>query len=153
LSDKKLRVREASTFDLVTIVDFISEEAIEAEGRIADRNTLERGIGAALDDDSLAKYWLLVDESEIACGCTSVVQEWSDWNAGFYWWIQSMYIVPGHRGKGCLNILMDHVANAARTQHCLELRLYVHDQNKTAVRAYEKVGFGSSTYMIMSKPI
>jgi hypothetical protein len=67
LSDKKLRVREASTFDLVTIVDFISEEAIEAEGRIADRNSLERGIGAALDDDSLAKYWLLVDESEIAC--------------------------------------------------------------------------------------
>ena len=146
-----MRVRPALISDLSTIVDFISEEAIEAEGRTQDRATLERGIGTALIDDSVAKYWLLVDDTDTACGCTSVVKEWSDWNAGFYWWIQSMYIAPAHRGKGHLDVLIGTVADAARGERCLELRLYVHNQNKSAIRAYEKVGFTNSPYVIMSK--
>ena len=146
-----MRVRPALISDLPTIVDFISEEAIEAEGRKQDRATLERGIGTALIDNSVARYWLLVDDTDTACGCTSVVKEWSDWNAGFYWWIQSMYIAPAHRGKGYLDVLIGTVADAARDERCLELRLYVHNQNKSAIRAYEKVGFTNSPYVIMSK--
>lgn len=146
-----MRVRQALISDLSTIVDFISEEAIEAEGRKQDRATLERGIGTALIDNSVARYWLLVDDTDEACGCTSVVKEWSDWNAGFYWWIQSMYIAPAYRGQGYLDVLIGTVANAARSEHCLELRLYVHNQNKSAMRAYEKVGFTNSPYVIMSK--
>jgi len=151
LRDKTLRVRPALISDLSTIVDFISEEAIEAEGRKQDRATLERGIGTALIDNSVARYWLLVDDTDTACGRTSVVKEWSDWNAGFYWWIQSMYIAPAHRGKGYLDVLIGTVADAARDERCLELRLYVHNQNKSAIRAYEKVGFTNSPYVMMSK--
>ena len=147
-----MHVRPARISDLPTIVEFIAEEAMEAEGRTQDRATLERGIGTALIDDSVAKYWLLVDDAGVACGCTSVVKEWSDWNAGFYWWIQSMYIAPAHRGKGYLGVLIGSVADAARAQSCLELRLYVHKQNKLAIRAYEKVGFSKSPYVIMSTP-
>ena len=152
MGDNTLRVRPAGISDLTTIIDFIAEEAMEAEGRTPDRATLERGIGTALIDDSIAKYWLLVDDADVACGCTSVVKEWSDWNAGFYWWIQSMYIAPTHRGKGYLGVLIEFVADAARDQSCIELRLYVHNQNKLAIRAYEKVGFSNSPYVIMSKP-
>ena len=148
-----MRVRKASPSDLDIIVDFIAEEAREAEGRTLQRETLERGIGAALQDDSIADYWLLVSDIGIACGCTSVVKEWSDWNAGFYWWIQSMYIAPNCRGKGHLNTLLDAVAEAARTRKCLELRLYVHKDNRAAMRAYEKAKFRDSPYLIMSRPV
>ena len=148
-----MRVRKASTSDLDIIVDFIAEEAREAEGRTLERETLELGIGAALNDDSIADYWLLVSDSGTACGCTSVIKEWSDWNAGFYWWIQSMYVVPDCRGKGYLNTLLDSVAQAARTRKCLELRLYVHKDNKAAVRAYEKADFRDSPYLIMSRRV
>ena len=148
-----MHVIDASIGDLNVIVDFIAEEAREAEGRTQDRDTLNRGIGAALRDDSIARYWLLVDESDIACGCASVIKEWSDWNAGFYWWIQSMYIAPEHRGKGYLDMLIECIAQAAREADCLELRLYVHNSNRAAVRAYEKVGFSKSQYSIMSKSI
>ena len=148
-----MRVRKASPSDLDIIVDFIAEEAREAEGRTLQRETLERGIGAALQDDSIADYWLLVSDIGIACGCTSVVKEWSDWNAGFYWWIQSMYIAPDCRGKGYLNTLLDAVAEAARTRKCLELRLYVHKDNRAAMRAYEKAKFRDSPYLIMSRPV
>ena len=148
-----MQVREASIADLDVLVDFITEEAREAEGRTRDRVTLGLGIGAALEDASIAKYWLLVDDSGTACGCTSVVKEWSDWYAGFYWWIQSMYLAPEHRGKGYLSILIDSIAEAARAQECLELRLYVHKENEAAARAYKKAGFIASPYRIMSREI
>lgn len=148
-----VKVRKAGIDDLDVIVDFIAEEAREAEGRSQSRKTLESGIGKALRDDSIANYWLLVDRSEIPIGCTSVTKEWSDWNAGYYWWIQSMYIAPSHRGKGYLSILIDSITSAARAQKCLELRLYVHTANRAAVRAYEKAGFGGSPYRIMTRPV
>ena len=147
-----MRVREASSKDLDILVSFIAEEAREAEGLGKDRETLARGIGAALQDTSLARYWLLVDDEDTACGCTSVVKEWSDWNAGYYWWIQSMYIAPDYRGNGYLNVLLDAILEAARAQDCLELRLYVHKENGAAIRAYEKAGFGRAPYSIMSRP-
>ena len=37
-----MRVRPAHISDLTTIIDFIEEEAMEAEGRTPDRATLER---------------------------------------------------------------------------------------------------------------
>ena len=148
-----MHVRDANLTDLDVIVNFIAEEAREAEGRTQDRETLRRGIDVALTDDSIARYWILLDDLGVACGCTSVVKEWSDWNAGFYWWIQSMYIAPEHRGKGCLNILIDSIVEAARTAGCLDLRLYVHNDNKAAVRAYQKVGFKNSAYTIMSMSV
>ncbi len=148
-----MHVRKADIDDLETITAFILEEAREAEGRTQDSRTLRRGIGAALEDNSIAGYWVLVDDTGTACGCTSVVKEWSDWNAGYYWWIQSMYIAPTHRGRGCINVLLDAVAESARATNCLEIRLYVHENNEVATRAYEKAGFGHSPYRIMSKPV
>ncbi|MEM7504011.1 MAG: GNAT family N-acetyltransferase [Pseudomonadota bacterium] len=148
-----MRVRDATISDLDAIVDFIAEEAREAEGRTQDEEPLRRGVGEALREASLARYWLLVDEQDNACGCTSVITEWSDWNGGFYWWVQSMYIAPEHRGKDYLNTLVDCVTEAAREAGCLDLRLYVHRDNRAAIRAYEKVGFDHSAYRIMSKPV
>ena len=148
-----MRVRKAGVGDLDTIVAFIAEEAREAEGRTPDHDTLAAGIGAALNDDSIARYWLLVDERGDAVGCTSVVREWSDWNAGYYWWIQSMYIAPAHRGKGLLSTLLDAVTESARADGCLELRLYVHRDNEAAAGAYEKSGFVNSPYRIMTRSV
>jgi GNAT superfamily N-acetyltransferase len=151
--DNHVQVRKAGVDDLDVIVDFIAEEASEAEGRSPSRKTLESGIGEALRNGSIASYWLLVDRFGLAIGCTSVTKEWSDWNAGYYWWIQSMYLAPSHRGKGYLGLLLDAIDRAARTQNCLELRLYVHTANKAAVRAYEKAGFGGSPYRIMTRSV
>ena len=144
-------VRKACLDDLDVIVEFIAEEARESEGRSANLSTLRSGIGQALKNDSIASYWLLVDGSGTAIGCSSVVREWSDWNAGYYWWIQSMYIEPSQRGKGYLALLIDTIEKAGREQDCLELRLYVHKANVGAVRAYRKVGFCDSQYEIMTR--
>ena len=148
-----MRVRTAIPSDLEILADFISEEAREAEARELDRETLLRGIEAGLNDSSVAAYWVLIDEAEKPCGTLSVTREWSEWNAGYYWWIQSVYLEPAHRGRGCMSLLLEAVLEAARTQNCLELRLYVHETNMRAIKSYQKAQFDHSHYKIMTRII
>ena len=148
-----VRVRKARIDDLATLVEFTSQEAEEAEGSTKDLARLERGVKAALEDDSIAMYWVLVDEDENPVGSISALKEWSDWNAGFYWWIQSMYIVPEQRGRGHMSKLLNAVEHEMQGQNGLELRLYVHQQNERAIRAYEKCGFKRSPYKIMVRKV
>ena len=148
-----MKVRRAELKDLEYLVEFTSEEAREAEGSVKIPETLEKGIRAALEDSTIAIYWVLVDEKEAPVGSVSALREWSDWNAGYYWWIQSMYISPAYRGKGCMTPLLDAVKSEVKKQQGLELRLYVHEENKVAIRAYEKARFTHSSYRIMAQPL
>ena len=148
--DSALSVRKATIKDLSYLVKFTAEEAREAEDSVKIPNTLEKGIGAALADNSIAIYWVLVDENDIPVGSVSALKEWSDWNAGYYWWIQSMYLAPNQRGRGRMAVLLDVVKSEMTAQKGLELRLYVHKDNRTAIRAYEKANFKHSDYRIMT---
>ena len=60
-----------------------------------------------------------------------------------------MFISPEFRGKGYLKLLMNAVKAEMGRENGLELRLYVHKNNKVAIRAYEKVGFEISDYDVM----
>ncbi|UUM31970.1 GNAT family N-acetyltransferase [Vibrio japonicus] len=148
-----MEVRKADLSDLPDLIEFTVEEAREAEDVVKVPETLERGISAALNDSSIATYWVLVDENDCPCGNVSAVQEWSDWNAGYYWWIQSMYIKPEFRGQGLMAKLINAVEEEMSRQGGLELRIYVHKNNAIAKRAYEKIGFNDSNYKMMSLPV
>lgn len=142
----KVHVRKATIHDLSFLVHFTAEEA---EGIKKTSSTLKVGIKAAILDNSKSIYWVIVDEFDQPFGNVSALKEWSDWNAGYYWWIQSMYISPEHRGKGFINLLIDAVKREMKKENGLELRLYVHNSNTTAIRAYKKLGFTKTDYEIM----
>ena len=146
----EVRVRRADLNDLSYLVKFTAEEALEAEDCIKIPDTLEKGISTALEDNSVALYWVLVDEQNTPVGSVSALKEWSDWNAGYYWWIQSMYLTPSQRGKSRMTLLLDAVKFEMIQQKGLELRLYVHEENKLAIKAYEKANFVHSKYKIMT---
>ena len=145
----KAKIRKANIQDIDFLIHFTAEEAKEAESIEKIPSTLKEGIKAALKDNSKSIYWVIVDESNRPFGNVSALREWSDWYAGYYWWIQSMYISPEYRGKGYIQLLIDEVKKEMRKENGLELRLYVHNSNKIAIRAYEKIGFVKTDYEIM----
>jgi GNAT superfamily N-acetyltransferase len=146
-------VREAQLGDLDRLVEFTVSEAREAEGINKSAEIVSEGIKAGLENSAIAKYWVLEKDDGQVIGSISVVREWSDWHAGYYWWIQSMFITPAYRGKGLMNLLVQAVRDSAIREKALDLRLYVHNKNKRAVRAYEKAGFEGSEYTVMIKKI
>lgn len=144
----KYVVRRARLADAEALVSFTIAEASEAEGIVKADTSVRHGIVTALHDERIATYWVLEDDGALI-GNVSVVKEWSDWNAGYYWWIQSMYLTPPYRGRGLMRSLLQAVQDAARDQGALELRLYVHHENARAITAYHKAGFQDSAYCIM----
>ncbi len=144
-----MKVRRAELKDLDQLVEFTAAEAREAEGHSKTTQTLMKGIKAAIEDNSIALYWVLMNSDNQVVGSASALKEWSDWNAGYYWWIQSMYIIPNYRGKGNLDLLLDAIRSEMSEQNGLELRLYVHENNEAAIRAYRKANFTFSKYRIM----
>jgi GNAT superfamily N-acetyltransferase len=146
-------VRRAELADLELLLSFTIAEAREAEGIFGDAARVREGIRTALADSSVAMYWVLETDSSELVGHMSVVKEWSDWNSGYYWWIQSMYIRPAFRGQALMDRLLHVVEDTARQAGALELRLYVHARNERAIKAYHKAGFCDSEYRIMTMSI
>jgi len=144
-----LKVRRAELKDLEKLIGFAYEEAREAEGVEKVPGTLRTGIMTALVNKDIALYWVLVDRDDEPVGNVSALWEWSNWNAGYYWWIMSMYIAPEYRGKGYAALLLDTVKAEAKKQGALDLRLYVYEDNTRAMKAYEKTGFVESKYKVM----
>jgi ribosomal protein S18 acetylase RimI-like enzyme len=146
-------VRRAQAQDLDSLVSFTLAEAREAEGAELDPSVVRRGVEAGLSDRAIAMYWVVeLDHGEIIARA-SALREWSDWHAQYYWWIQSMYVVPDHRGRGLVEMLIAAVSAEARNSGAADLRLYVHEHNSRAIRAYRRCGFSGLPYRIMSRDL
>jgi GNAT superfamily N-acetyltransferase len=149
-SDMTFSVRQARIDDLETLVSFTTWEAREAEGLEINENIIREGIRAGIENPAMATYWVLESEDCEIVGSVSVVKEWSDWNAAYYHWIQSMFIVEEYRGQGLMRVLVDAVRSQARKENGLEIRLYVHKDNKRARKAYRRDGFSDAPYQVMT---
>ncbi len=145
----KFKVRNAKLDDLDNLVEFIIAEADEAEGIAKPSDIVINGVKAGLEKPDIARYWIIENENGNPVGNVSVVKEWSDWNCAFYWWIQSMFLLPNYRGIGLMEALLKEVKLAAENENAIELRLYVHKDNNRAIKAYKKAGFCNSDYNMM----
>jgi GNAT superfamily N-acetyltransferase len=76
--------------------------------------------------------------------------EWSDWRNGFFYWIQSFYVMPRHRGDGVFKSLFGHLSGLARRDaRVCGIRLYVDRRNDKAQAVYAKLGLHRSNYGVM----
>lgn len=145
-------IRAATAVDAEILVSFTLREAREAERYEANEAEVRRGVAGGLGESPFAQYWVAESQGEVV-GSISVVKEWSNFRGGMYWWIQSLFIVPAHRGAGLVELLLDHVGEAARAGGALDLRLYAHASNDRALRAYRRCGFSPAPYVVLTRAV
>ena len=147
----RCRIRAATAADLAVLVDFTLQEARDAEGVSLDPTAVGRGVARALEDPALARYWIAEDPDGRIVASTSITAEWSNFHGGHYWWVQSLFVVPEHRGAGLVDQVLDHLALTAREDGALDLRLYAHQDNTRALRVYARCGFTVAPYRMMRR--
>ncbi len=141
-----MKIRPATPADLDFLVEANAAMARETEGRQLDRERVRKGIEAVLSDPSRGRYFLAEEKGRLA-GTLMVTTEWSDWRNGFFWWIQSVYVLPEARGRGCFHALYRHALDqAGAAGDVCGLRLYVEKENRRAQRVYEREGMAPATY-------
>ncbi len=123
--------------------------AQESEGRALDEAVVRDGVARALADPARGTYYLARHEGALV-GQALVTTEWSDWRAGWFWWLQSVYVERERRRQGVLRALYRHVAHAARNRFDVcGLRLYVERHNEVAQRAYAALGLATTDYVLL----
>lgn len=138
--------------DLDTIVQFQMDMAFESERTILNKNSLEKGVGAALKDADRGRY-LVAKVKEEVVGSLMLTREWSDWNNCWYLWVQSVYVVPTHRGKGIYTAMYQKVKDIAREEGIRQIRLYVDKDNTNAQRVYNQLGMTECHYLMFEEEI
>lgn len=145
----ELHIRDASTDDAKSIVDFNSRMALETEGRELDPELIGRGVAAILADANKGRYWVAEADGNVV-GQIMVSYEWSDWRNGMLWWIGSVYVHEDYRRKGVFSALYRHVESLAQQdQEACGLRLYAEQDNERAHQTYLKLGMVKPGYLVM----
>jgi ribosomal protein S18 acetylase RimI-like enzyme len=127
--------------------------ALETEGKHLDAVTLRSGVTAVFGDEKKGFYVVAESDSRIVGGLM-VTYEWSDWRNAWFWWIQSVYILPEARGQRVYSKLYDFVkAKAAAQGNVCGFRLYVENDNFHAQKVYDTVGMHASHYLMYEEEL
>lgn len=143
-----LTVRPARPDDAPLLVEFNRAMAAESEDKGLDVATLERGVRHLLEHPAEGFYLIAERDGRVA-GTLSVTYEWSDWRAGRFWWIQSVYVLPEHRRYGVYRAMHAHVRErAVDDPDACGLRLYVERENTGAMATYRALGMDETHYRL-----
>jgi len=143
-----MKIRLAQKSDVDSLVEFNQAMALETEGKRLDPTVLRPGVEAVFQDETKG-FYVVAEENELIVGGLMVTFEWSDWRNSWFWWIQSVYILPEARGKGIYRKLYEFVKERAEQEgNVCGFRLYVEKENERAQRVYEKLGMNETYYLM-----
>ncbi len=133
--------------DIDIIAQFQVDMAMESEGTLLDIDTVTKGVAAAMADESKGCYYVAKVDGKTV-GSLMLTREWSDWNNGWYWWIQSVYVAPEYRRQGIYKSIYHTVCADAKQQNVAQVRLYVDKTNTRGQKVYASLGMHESHYLI-----
>lgn len=144
----ELSLRRAETRDADVIAEFNLAMALETEGKRLNPETVHAGVLAVLNDARRGFYRVAEHAGEVVGGLM-VTFEWSDWRNAEFWWIQSVYVRPGARRSGVFSALYRDIEHLARSSGACGLRLYVENDNHSAMQTYAHLGMNDANYRVM----
>ena len=143
-----ITIRQASEADLSHLVRFNLEMALETEGKKLDAEILKSGV-KGIFEDATRGFYLVAEIEGMVTGSLMVTKEWSDWRNGDFWWIQSVYVLPGFRRQGVFRKLYEEARGRAKNDDGVcGCRLYVENENQSARQVYLKHGFVETGYLL-----
>ncbi|RAW03117.1 GNAT family N-acetyltransferase [Pseudochryseolinea flava] len=143
-----IEIRQATRDDLPTLQKFQVQLALESEGISLDEAKLSAGLKALLNDEHKGVYYVALENQQVIA-CYLITFEWSDWRNGMVWWLQSVYVIESHRGKGVFRVMYEHVlAQINADPSVIGLRLYVDKSNARAMHVYRAMGMDGDHYTV-----
>ncbi|MBL7220504.1 MAG: GNAT family N-acetyltransferase [Phycisphaerae bacterium] len=144
-------VRLAGASDGDVIVAFNRAMALETEGKVLAEEISSRGVAGLFANPSLGFYVVAENGGEVI-GSLMITTEWSDWRAGSFWWVQSVYVRPEARRQGVYRSLYRFVGDMAdKDPDVCGFRLYVERENSTARQAYKALGMEETNYVMFEE--
>lgn len=148
-----MNIRVATEHDVDSLVAFNKAMALETENKYLDGDVLRSGVEAVFADERRG-FYVVAEHGGKIVGGLMITYEWSDWRNAWFWWIQSVYVLPEARGQKIYEHLYDFVTSkAADAGNVCGFRLYVEKENTRAQNVYKKVGMTASHYLMFEENV
>jgi len=147
---KDIIITRGTHRDFDKIGQFQIDMAMESEGCLLNREKVTHGVTAAMNDETKGIYWVAQIEGN-TIGSLMLTREWSDWNNEWYWWIQSVYVMPECRKRGVYRAMYSTLKEVATENHVSQIRLYVDKTNLSAQKVYQRLGMHESHYLMFEE--
>ncbi|MFL6375227.1 MAG: GNAT family N-acetyltransferase [Pyrinomonadaceae bacterium] len=146
-------IRLAIKSDAEALVAFNQAMALETECKTLDPAKITSGVDAVFENEKKG-FYVVAEQDQSIVGGLMVTYEWSDWRNGWFWWIQSVYILPEARGTRLYSQMYDFVRQRAKDAgNVCGFRLYVETENTHAQHVYEAVGMSRSHYLMYEEEV
>jgi len=142
-----LKIRKATIADAEILAENNLLLADESENIKLDYETTLKGVKEVICDKSKG-FIIVAEENNKIIGQTMITFEWSDWYNKNIWWLQSVYVKKPYRKKEVFSKILNYVKKIANEKEIDTLRLYVHNDNINAMKAYEKTNFEKRPYSV-----
>ena len=137
--------------DADVLARFNVELAKESENLVLEPALVQAGVQALLRDAAKGTYFV-AEAGGAVVGQLLITHEWSDWRNGDFWWLQSVYVRADFRRRGVFQALFEHVIAKAKEQgNVTGLRLYVENQNESALKVYHRLGLQETHYRVLER--
>ncbi|WP_298635079.1 GNAT family N-acetyltransferase [uncultured Umboniibacter sp.] len=140
-----MSIRRATQDDVQSLVHFNQQMAWETEQKKLDTAVLNEGVSAVVNYDDRG-FYLVAEAHNQVIASLMVTFEWSDWRNGFFWWVQSVYVLPEFRRQGLYQQLYATVQELGANAGAIGFRLYVEKENQVAQKTYQSLGMTVCDY-------
>lgn len=140
----KIKIRKATKKDLPILLDF--EQGVIVAERPFD-STLKPDpityydLNKLIDSNDSELIVALIEDEIIGSGYAKILDSKPYLKHQQYAYLGFMFIKNEFRGQGVNQKIIDELCNWAKSKNITEVRLDVYDDNLSAMKAYEKVGF------------
>lgn len=143
------KVRKATLNDLPTLLEF-EQELIKVERpmdpTIKDGKISYYDISEFIKSKDSEVYVVELDNEIVASGYAKIKDDRTYFKHKKQGHLGFMFVPNAHRGKGLNKLLVDALLKWCKQKDVFEIRLDVYNENPSAIKAYEKIGF--KKYMI-----
>lgn len=152
MTNNSFEIINATAEETEAIVQFQMAMAQESEGTSLDLERLRNGVSKAMEDPAKGEY-LVAKSNGKTIASLMLTKEWSDWNAQWYLWVQSVYVLPEFRRQGVYKTMYEKVKTIAKEQNISQVRLYVDTTNYPAQQTYQRLGMKQTHYLMYEENI
>ncbi len=124
------------------------------------KETINKNIPLALTTEGVHQvftkfhngFYLIASLHNTIVGMTMITREWSDWNNGAFYCIQSIFVIDHANEKEIHDALLSKARNLAKEHYDVcGIRLYVHKDDKETQQKYEELGLEKTPYRLFEE--
>lgn len=148
LEDDKPRVESATIEDLPALTELVVSLMDTSGDFTPDPVLQERGLRLILEQPSRGRIFIVRNADQIF-GMVNLLFTISTARGGFVILMEDVVIHPDHRGQGYGTMLLDHVAEFAKTKHFKRITLLTDRISAESQEFFRKRGFEYSNMIPM----